>query len=251
MNLSPKVCFLTCTSGRHFLLERVVRCFLEQDYENKVMLIYQNSEINQQLDESLMDKGIILVNQNIDSQTGLPYTNLGSIYNDALKAIPEDAEIVNCGDDDDLFLPTHISSGVAGYLRAAEKGQVAYKPKFSYYRYAGGVQKMCNVFEPSIFVCVKHIKKHGCHTNTMNQHHKWLDAVGSNMTMEDGGESTLIYDWSGGHPCFKTSGNPHAPENFSNYRNYSKDHGDGIITPCDVEIVNKVYQEVAESIKLN
>jgi hypothetical protein len=241
-----KVCFLTCTSGRHTLLERVVRCFLEQDYENKVMLIFQNSEVEQQLDESLLDKNIILVNQHLDSKTGLPYTNLGSIYNDAIKFIPEDVDVVNCGDDDDFYLSNHLSEGIRGYERAAAKGQVAYKPKFSYFRHAGGIQKMCNVFEPSIFVCAKHLKQYGCHENTTNQHHKWLDAVGSNMTMEEDGISTLIYDWRSPVPCFKTSGNPHGQQNFNNYRNFSKEHGDKIISPCNKEVVELIYKEVAE-----
>lgn len=246
-----KVCFLTCTSGRHTLLERVVRCFIEQDYENKVMLIFNNSEVEQQLDESLQDKNIILVNQHIDSQTGQPYANLGAIYNDALRHVPDDVDIVNCADDDDCYLPNHLSEGVKGFTMVAAKGQLAYKPKFSYYRHPNGIQKMCNVFEPSIFVCVKHIKKHGCHNNTENQHHKWLDAVGSNMTMDENGKSTLIYDWRNPVPCFKTSGNPSSPTNFSNYRNFSKDHGDGIISPCDKKIVDSIYAEVVECDKMN
>lgn len=247
-----KVCVLTCTSGRHTLLERVVRCFLEQDYEDKVMLIYQNSDVYQQLDPSLENENIILVNQHLDSKTGLPYTDLGSIYNDAINHIPEDVDIVNMFDDDDVFLPNHLSLGVNGYIKAENRGMVAYKPKFSYYRHAGGIQKMCNIFEPSIFVSARLLKDVGCHENTENQHHKWLDVVGSNILVEDyPNNSTLIYDWNSPVPCFKTSGNPSEKQNFNNYRTFSKDHGDKIISAGNINDVLKIFGEVVQSKNIN
>lgn len=217
------------------MIERNVKMFLDQDYENKVMIIYNNSDVPQVLDESLIGKNIILINQHLDSRTGEPYTNLGAIYNDAIKHIPEDVVLLNMADDDDIFLPNHISEGVHGYQRAKALNPncKAYKPQFSYYNHAGGVAKMCNVMEPSIFVEVSHIKEYGFHDNTINQHHKWLDGLGSNILTDPEGISTLVYDWNTVVPVWKTSGDPQNPENFNNYTKNSQDHGDRIITPIE------------------
>ena len=99
-----KVLAICCTSGRHSLLERSVRMFLDQDYIDKTLLIYQNSSVNQSLDESLKDKNIILINRSLDSKTNEPYKNLGDIYNDLIQYIPDDIEVVTFSDDDDVNL---------------------------------------------------------------------------------------------------------------------------------------------------
>lgn len=226
-----KVAWLTCTKGRHSLLERNLRFFLNQDYENKVMIIFNNSPITQRLGSFDGEENVILINQHVNSITKLDYDNLGAIYNDAIDHIPEDVMLLNMADDDDCFMPNHLSAGVEGYLRAKEQGLRAYKPRFSYYHHAGGIVPVANVMEPSIFVEMDHIRIHGFHNNTKNQHHKWLDALGSDILVEENGKKTLIYDWNNHVPTWKTSGDPDNPSNFLNYSENSQDHGDGIITP--------------------
>lgn len=238
MNNNPKVCWLTCTKGRHTFIERNIRMFLDQDYENKIMVIYNNSDVKQELDKEL-DKeydNVILVNRCIDSKTGKPYDNLGAIYNDALAYIPEDVDLLNGADDDDIFLPNHISEGVKGYLKGKELNPdcKAYKPAKSYYVYLNQpIEKVSNILEPSIFVEMSHIREHKYHNNTENQHHKWLDALGSNIFVDEEGISTMIYDWSQQISAWKASGDPNNPSNFHNCEKNSQDHGDKIITPVD------------------
>lgn len=210
--------------------------FLDQDYENKVMLIYNNSDVKLSLDESLLKEPIILINNHIDSKTGQPYTNLGAIYNDAIKYVPYNVHLLNGADDDDIFLPNHISEGVKGYLRGrfTNPNSKMYKPLFSYHVYLDQpAVKVANVMEPSMFVNIDHIKQYGYHENTENQHHKWIEALGKNCYVDEAGTPTMIYDWSQEIGTWKTSGDPTNPLNFTNYSNNSLDHGDGIITPWE------------------
>lgn len=249
MNKDLKVCWLTCTKGRHTMLERNVKMFLDQDYENKIMVIYNNSPKAMFLDKSIMGKGIILINQHIDSKTGEPYTNLGAIYNDTIAHIPNNVDLLVGADDDDIYLPNHISEGVKGYIRGKDLNSncKAYKPKFSYYKYlTEPVSKVCNVLEPSIFVKMSHIREHGYHNNTENQHHKWLDALGTDIFVDEDGVSTYFCDWNVPVPTWKTSGDPTNPQNFQNYINNSQDFGDSMVTPIDS--CEKFYNLVKEVI---
>lgn len=231
-----KVCALTCTCGRHTCIERSIRLFLDQDYDDCIQLVFQNSPVTQQLIPGL--ENIILINQSIDSNTGESFKNLGDIYNNALKHIPDDVDIVTMWDDDDLFLPNHISEGVKGLIRS---GKTAYKPYNSYYRSGGSTSLVHNTLEPSIFVWAAHIKKYGFTSATHDQHMGWLDPLIKNkdIHVDPKGVPTLIYMWGEAFPVFKTSGNPSNPDNFKNYRKSSADHGDRVITPISTEKANR------------
>lgn len=202
---------------------------MEQDHQDFVHLIYNNSEVQQTLAAGL-PSNILLVNNYTNLKTGRSYENLGQIYNDAVTFIPEDVEIVNFADDDDMFLPTHLSEGVKGYLKG---GKLAYKPQRSYYYAAGKLSLVENVLEPSIFVQKEHLLKYGFSDATTEQHHQWFQPLVNegNLYVDPEGAPTLIYDWSQEIPTFKTSGDPYNSENFGNYKRHSVDHGDRVITP--------------------
>jgi hypothetical protein len=245
-----KVFAIMATCGRHTLSERSARMFLDQDYEGEHgLLVYNNSPV-QQLPEHMdlpANKKVLVTHEYLDFHTRKEYTNLGAIYRDALNYIPEDTDIVIHWDDDDLFLPNHISEGVKGILRAREQGKIAYKPAESYYRHPGGIQLMSNTLEPSIFVPFSHLREHGYHESTSDQHLKWVNplAYGEQILVDEKGKPTLIYNWGDTDvPTFKTSGNFGHPNNFQNYRNFSQDHGDGVITPWKKEDILKYYNLV-------
>lgn len=237
-----KVCVITCTAGRHNCIERSVRFFLDQDYTNAYQLIFQNSPAEQRLNRN-MPSNVILINQYISTETNKPFTNLGEIYRNAVKYIPEDVEVINFFDDDDIFLPSHISEGVKGLIKC---GKTAYKPAFSYYKDRGRIIKMINTFEPSIFVKKEHILKYGFSDETTAQHMQWVQPLidMNEICADPDGKSTLVYDWSGEMKVYKTSGDPNNPENFNNYRRASFDHGDGIITPISTLEARKYYKKI-------
>jgi len=249
------------TCGRHRLAERSLRLFMNQQHDPEKdhldifhLLIYNNSNVDLKLDPSLWEneenagyKSVQLVNQHISKRTGEPYTNLGDIYNDALEYIPDTTDVIVHWDDDDLFLPNHIMEGVKGLQAAMIMGKEAYKPAQSYYRHPGGVQLMSNTLEPSIFVTTDHLLKHKYGLSTTDQHLQWVNPLvyEQKILVDDHGTPTLIYNWGDTDiPTFKTSGNAGHPNNFNNYRNFSKDHGDQILTPWKKEEVQKYYDLV-------
>lgn len=229
--MTPKVCLLTCTKNRNKHIKRLVRFILDQTYPNFVHLIYNNSANSIRLNSNLPANKFILINNHLNLQTKKPYTTLGEIYNDAIRFIPEDVKLVNFADDDDIYLENHVEEGVKGYLRGKKK---AYKPRRSYYKQRGGKVSLTeNVMEPSIFVEFEHVKEYKFGIENVAQHHKWLNPLITNKEIfVDDAKPTYICDWSQEISTYKTSGNPHHPDNFKNYETYSQDIGDSIITPC-------------------
>lgn len=232
-----KVCLITATKNRHKQLERVVRFSLDQTYNNWVHLIYNNADNIQVLDDSLPKDKFILINNYICTKTKSPYKTLGDIYNDILQYIPDDVDIINFMDDDDVFLQNHVEEGVKGLQRGK---LLAYKPKRSWFRFGKQITLAENTLEPSIFVTKDHILKYGFSSETTAQHLQWVNPLvyEKKIYVDPDGPPTYICDWSQEIPTFKTSGNPNNPDNFMNYSNASQDKGDGIITPCNESWAN-------------
>jgi hypothetical protein len=241
----PSVLAITASCGRMRCLRRSLTMFLEQDYDGPhTHLIFNNSDhpLELRLPELPSNKQVILVNS-----INKGYKSLGEIYNDCLLHIPDSIDIVYHQDDDDYFLPNHISEGVKGMER---NQKIAYKPRESYYRHAGGVTLLNNVLEPSIFLKASHLKEYGYHEGkSVAQHHKWLAPLEQNhqIASEEGAPATFIYNWSNNDiPVFKTSGAGDTPTNFGNYRSFSQDFGDYIVAPVPVESYNHVFKEIPQ-----
>lgn len=227
-----KVCLITATRDRHKQLERVVRFALDQTYDNWVHLIYNNSPISQRLNNNLPKDKFILVNNFLGLKTGKPYQTLGDIYNDILHFVPEDVDVINFMDDDDVFLQNHVEEGVKGLQRG---GLTAYKPQKSWYKHLKVNPVLVeNNLEPSIFVKADWVRKYGFSSETTAQHLQWLNPLvqQKQIFVDPNGPATYICDWSQEIGTFKTSGDPNNPNNFINYANWSQDSGDKIITPC-------------------
>lgn len=227
------------TAGRHTLCERAVSMFLQQDYQNKHLLIWQNSPVYKTLPKDYSN--ITLVNNHLNRQTGERYATLGEIYNDILDYVffsPDapkyiNADIICHWDDDDAYLGDHISKGVDGYIKGGKK---AYKPERSYYAHANGIDLVGNNMEPSIFVSANHLFVHGYSNESVAHHLKWLNPLltDQQIHIDPKGKPTMIYDWSPNEVgCYKTSGNPSSPTNFDDYHRFSQDHGDCAILPWD------------------
>lgn len=258
---------ICATKGRHHLLERSIKFFLDQDYEGEhTLLIFNNSEVKQSLGISepgicsptywgnMKNKSVILVNKNIDSKTGLPYTNLGAIYNDALQYVGSNCDVIQHWDDDDIFLPGHLRLGAIGLYDSMLFGGKAYKPAQSYYRHAEGVMLTANNLEPSIFVLADHIRKYGYSLTTTEQHLQWLEPLRQegSILVTQFGTPTLVYNWGDANiPTWKTSGDPNNPKNFDNYTNFSQDHGNQVITPWTDERAKPYYDQIKEFNELN
>jgi len=240
-----KVVCITCTAGRLSCLERSVRMFLEQDYPDAIQLIYQNSPNYLQLDPSVPADKVIIINNYLDLKTGKRYETLGAIYRDALTFVPEGVDVINHFDDDDFFLPEHISKGIEGLISS---GKTAYKAKKSIFLQKGLKPILTeNVMEPSIFVKKEHIDKYGYSEETTAQHLQWVQPLidSGDIYAPLDGTPTLAYNWNAlGETVFKTSGNPKNPENFKNYHNYSQDYGQGVLLPVTKEEIQVFYNKI-------
>lgn len=234
---------ICATHGRHECLERAVGMFLNNNYENKYLIIFNNSPTPQRMDKEY--DSIFLINQSLNS-LGDAFTSLGDIYNSILYKIEElniYPDVISHWDDDDMYTSSHISEGVKGWQEALLEGKEAYKPAFSYFRHGGGIAPMQNTLEPSIFVSYSHIKKYRYSDETTAQHLQWVNPLvyEGKILVKPEGEKTLIYNWGPDVPTFKTSGDPYNPHNFDNYRNFSKSEGDGVITPYTKEEIASFF----------
>lgn len=233
---------ICATKNRVTHLTKVIRCFLEQDYEGEsTLLIYNNAKEPQELGEFDIptNKRIIVVNQSTKIGQERDYNNLGEIYNDILEHIKVfnivlRFDLVTHMDDDDTYLPDHFSEGVEGFKRG---GLLAYKPEKSWFKTHDKLTLEKNVLEPSIFVDYHYLVSEGYFNRNVDLHHKWVQPLVDNekFYVDPKGKATFIYDWSGTITVWKTSGDPNNPENFTNYEKNSKDCGTGILLPMTKE----------------
>jgi hypothetical protein len=246
-----KVCCLCATRGRNFYLSRSLAFFLDQDYPDKHLLIYNNAEISQKLDSSIDLNMVTLINNSIDSRTGLPYKTLGCIYNDMLKYIPNDVNVLNMYDDDDLRMSYFLSEGIKGYKRALGQGKLAYKPKTSLMRSSDKISTIENVLEPSIFVNNDHVLKHGfIESKTTGTHFGWITPLDryNKILVDNLNSPNFVYGWGEEVPNHHASGD----DNIENYRNFSIDYPiDGIIRRLPKENTEIYYKEIENFLAKN
>lgn len=224
-----RVILASPTKGRWTVTKRIIGDFLKQDYEGEILLlIYNNSEISQELGEFDLPKNrkILLINRYQNLKSGEKYTSLGEIYNDLYQFIPDGYEILNHFEVDDRYSPEHVSKGVEGLQKF---NCSAYKPYYSWFQTKEAKQLAHNLLEPSIFFKVEDIKRIGCSETTGPQFHLLINTLKEeDKFIEDiDGTPTLTYLWVG--EVFKTSGGSKTP--FEDYEKHSQDHGDRILTP--------------------
>lgn len=159
--------WLTCTHGRFTCLQRNLKCYLDQDYRGQSVMFICNSGKPLKLPDDFVlpaHKQIY-----IDNCSLMNFQSVGQKYQHAVEMamrLYPDIRCINSADDDDIFLPDHLSEGNRGYIQGRLKGNEAYKPQQSYYRYRDTegrviVTKAENTLEPSIFISAKWVQQKG------------------------------------------------------------------------------------------
>ena len=221
-----KVSSVLCTYGRFDCVQRSTGQWLHQDYAGPTeLVIFNTAPVPLELGETL---GALHNVKNIHAPTnakGEPWSSLGEVRNAALQHAT--GELYSCWDDDDLFLPFHLTQGVGKWL---EHKAIAWKPRFSLFSNDGGqtFKLAGNAMEASILASLDFVKRHGFSTKQSGGEHVqggWLDKLKGGDFIIENVRPSYAYVWGDG--LHKTSGSIDNPDNFENHKNASQDFGEG------------------------
>jgi hypothetical protein len=109
---SEEVTCLQLSYGRPKLSQEAVECFIRQDYPHKKLIIVNTHHSPVRFNQDIHDKYDITVH-NIK-----PLERLSDVYRYGLDLI--DTPLFSLWDDDDLFLPWHLSERVKAYIEYKE-----------------------------------------------------------------------------------------------------------------------------------
>jgi hypothetical protein len=222
-----KISCVCCTYGRFAFMKRSIACWLNQDYDDAELIVFNTAEESLVLDKSLHDRRIRIINQCRDTTDGLPYRSLGLIRRDA--AAHATGEVYVCWDDDDLYLPWHLSQGAANLMRC---GRGAWMPAQSYFSNDGGrtYRLSRNAFEASVLVWTDYLFRYGFDIGKSGAEHlSWRMAMVADGHLSQSDEVTPFesYAYTWGEPGHKISGEIDRPDNFERHRAQSTDFGGG------------------------
>ena len=249
------ILWLTCTHGRYKCLQRNLRCYLDQDHTSPSVMFICNSGSPLKLPDAF----IIPANKSvyIDNCSLMNFQSVGEKYNHAIKLAKQlypDTQIVTSADDDDIFLPNHLSEGWKGIYKGLDV--YGYKPQKSYYRYRDlqgnlKIDLQENTLEPSIFVYCDWLLDKGYANVSVKYHQQWLDPLiyEGKLKVDIHGTPTLVYNWGdngdtdGDYSIYKMSGSGNDNrQNFVAHQRSSKDMGNGILYPLQSN--DKFYNEI-------
>jgi glycosyltransferase involved in cell wall biosynthesis len=242
----PKISAVCCTFGRFKCVERVMNCFLAQDYPNKELIIF-NTDINSTYDPYsiiLISSDIIIENRNIDSITQQPYTNVGAIRRDALMLA--NGDYVVTWDDDDIFLPHFMSQAIN---RMAETGLPSFKPEKSFFYSGDNLRLVMNTLEASVVASMDLVRKYGYLLETGKEGLAWYTKMRDNKQLDEHDTyyiPSYCFNWNDGQEMeapHKQSGDIDNPNNFDNHKEASKDLVNGReLQVYSVHQLNQTYK---------
>jgi glycosyltransferase involved in cell wall biosynthesis len=241
----PKVSAVCCTYGRFKCVERVMNCFLAQDYPNKELIIY-NTDTDSPYDVGQSIHSITIVNRSIDSVTNEPYTNVGAIRRDALMFATGDYVVT--WDDDDIFLPHFMSQAIN---RMAQTGLPSFKPEKSFFYSGDNLRLVMNTLEASVVASIDLVRKYGYLLETGKEGLAWYTKMRDNKELDEHDTNYIpsyCFNWNDGQEMnapHKQSGDIDNPNNFNNHKEASKDVVDGrklqVYSPEQLNEVFKPY----------
>jgi glycosyltransferase involved in cell wall biosynthesis len=247
----PKVSAVCCTYGRFKCVERVMNCFLAQDYSNKELIIY-NTDTDSPYDVGQSIHSITIVNRSIDSVTNEPYTNVGAIRRDALMFATGDYVVT--WDDDDIFLPHFMSQAIN---RMAETGLPSFKPEKSFFYSGDNLRLVMNTLEASVVASIDLVRKYGYLLETGKEGLAWYTKMRDNKELDEHDTNYIpsyCFNWNDGQEMnapHKQSGDIDNPNNFNNHKEASKDVVDGRkLQVYSQEQLNEVFKPYFDFIQV-
>lgn len=238
-----KVSFVCTTYGRFTCVERIVAQYHSQTYQNKELIIFNTDEEHPyKLD--FEDDTIIIVNNNIDYKTKIPYTNRGQICRDAVTHAMGDYFML--ADDDDIYLPWHLEQAVNGI---EENGRDAWKPEKSFFAIQNNLSLVMNTMEASVIVRMNRIREIGFRSDiTGYEGLSWYTKLRDENELDEHNKNyvpSYCFNWSdpaeiAGH---KQSGAIGSPNNFENHKLASIDFAKRPLKKLNHSEVQNVYRK--------
>lgn len=236
-----KVSFI-CTSFRRFYcVRRIVSQYLAQTYQNKELIIF-NTDEEHPYELGFEDHTIKIINNGTDYQTGNPYQNRGQICRDAVTHATGDYFML--ADDDDIYLPWHISQAVNGI---EELNTDAWKPMYSFFATPEKTELTRNTLEASVIVKMNRIREIGFRTDiTGYEGLSWYTKLRDEGQLNESSINFIpsyCFNWSdpphiAGH---KQSGNINSPDNFEEHKAQSLDIPSGPLVPVSENELKTTY----------
>lgn len=238
MGRLPKISAVCCTYKRFKCVERVVNCYLAQDYPNKELIIFNTDSDNPYTDNGckLLPHGILIINCSRDTLTKEAYTNVGAIRRDAL--IFASGDYVVTWDDDDIFLPHFMRQAVD---RMKETRMPSFKPEKSFFYCGGRLSLVKNTLEASVVADINLVRKYGYLLETGKEGLGWYTKLRDNNELNEHDSRYIpsyCFNWNDGQEMnapHKQSGDIDNPKNFENHKLASIDAVKG----REIEIWNK------------
>ena len=247
----PKISAVCCTYGRFKCVERVMNCFLAQDYPNKELIIY-NTDISSPYNVCQSSFATIVNCQN-DSITQQPYTNVGAIRRDALMFATGDYVVT--WDDDDIFLPHFMSQAIN---RMAETGLPSFKPEKSFFYSGDNLRLVMNTLEASVVSSMDLVRKYGYLLETGKEGLAWYTKMRDNKQLDEHDTyyiPSYCFNWNDGQEMeapHKQSGDIDNPNNFDNHKEASKDLVNGReLQVYSVHQLNQTYKPYFDFLEKN
>jgi len=246
MEKLPKVIGICCTYGRFKCVERVVNMFLAQDYNGEKELIIYNTDVEHPYPDFIDKKLIKVINNNIDSLTNEPYTNVGAIRRDALTYVKDENCYLFHADDDDIYLPFYIRQGIDKILSS---GIPSYKPEKSFFYSGDNLRLVKNTLEASVIVDINKVREYGYLLETGKEGLGWYTKMRDNKELDENDSYYLpsyCFNWQDGDKMnapHKQSGDIDNPDNFSNHKKASTDICKGEILIWDDVEIGQLYDE--------
>lgn len=237
----PKISAVCCTFKRFTCVERVINCFLAQDYPNKELIVYNTDVDSPYADSNIPD--VYFVNCNTDYETREPYTNVGAIRRDALRFAK--GKYVVTWDDDDIFLPWFMRQAID---RMKETGLPSFKPEFSFFYSGNNLRLVCNTLEASVVADIEKVREYGYLLETGKEGLGWYTKMRDNRELNEHDIYYLpsyCFNWNDGQEMkapHKQSGDINNPDNFENHKKQSLDGVDGrLIEAWDQDKLKELY----------
>lgn len=215
--VNNKIVCLTATYGRISRLSEAVSCFLDQDYDNKELIILNNHPTPISCDFP----NVIIYNEPI-------YETLGDCRNRLIELAKGD--FIRTWDDDDLYLPWTLSQGSENI-----KDCVAWKPTNSWFWVKEKDPTLeGNTFEAAMLIRTDIAKKYRYLQRSGGNEHETLlagiEREGGCRTHNMGKLASYCYRWGWGEWHISGSLGSDSIENRTNiWKDHNNDIGDGVI----------------------